>query len=149
MSLRWLIPTILVTASCDPVNNIGVHVPVNAGLSPAQPALVSVFWVKTYEGRSYAQGPVIKREVIGTELVETRDECCGTAHAYRAGQLWFLACVANAGSDPVLVCGQPDPSRAPIVRSTAHGTTCDAIENAIGRTDVHLETCTLSPSRLP
>jgi hypothetical protein len=104
--------------------------------------------VKTYQGRSYAEGPVVRRQVTTPELVETVEECCGTAHGYRNGELRLVACIASPGSDPVLACGRPGPDQAPLVRSTARGTTCDAIENALPHSDVDLETCTLSPTRL-
>jgi hypothetical protein len=135
-----LVAYVLIAFSCDPINNITVKFAV-------QPeATVHAFWVTKYQGRTYAHNTVFAGDVTTPEFSITKQECCGTAAAYRDHELWFLACVANAGRDPTLVCGRPGDPDAKLVRSTPHGTTCAEIERTIEEVDIDLSTCTLSAS---
>src|SRR5437879_5413591 len=94
-----------VACGCDPMDKITVRFAVYPGRPTPGTATVSAYWVKTYEGRTYPAQRIDKREVAEPEFVVTSQECCGTAAAYRARELAFLACIAKPGLDPVLVCG--------------------------------------------
>ena len=132
---------VLIAISCDPMNQITVKFAV------PPPATVHAFWVTKYQGRPYAHGTVFAGDVTTSDFSITKSECCGLAGAYRDHELWFLACVANAGADPTLVCGRPGDPDAKLVRSRPHGTTCADIERTIEEVDVDLATCTLAAGK--
>ena len=115
--MRSLALALLVIAACDPVDRIQVRFPV-------QPtSFVAVRWVETYEGRTYAHGSVFDGDVTTEAFDVTKQECCGTAAAYRDGKLRFVACVQR-GTEAELVCGKPGDDPSKLVRAPYPGGDC-------------------------
>ncbi|MBK9031218.1 MAG: hypothetical protein IPL61_07765 [Myxococcales bacterium] len=137
----------LALTACDPIDHINVRFPVAPGPAGAPPPMVTAYWVQTYQGRTYAQFQIVAQAVTGPELNVTVTECCGTAAAYRAGKLAFLGCIERADAAPELVCGAIGAPDAAITHARAQATSCAEVAQTLGRANLDLATCTLTPIR--
>ncbi|MCE9575254.1 MAG: hypothetical protein K8W52_19040 [Deltaproteobacteria bacterium] len=131
---------LLLLTACDPSDQIRVRFP-----APGAAGAVRVYWVRTYQDHRYAGPTGAPLPLAGTEFDHTFTECCGTAVAYRRGDLGFLACVDRPDAGPEFVCGQLGDAAGPPVRATPAVASCAAVEAMIADVSIDLARCALVP----
>lgn len=139
--MRIVALLLLLLAACDPINKITVAFSV----PPASQA--DVYWVRDYEGRTYADSAAVFHGDAPTgSLTFTRTECCGLAYAYRHHELRYIACV-QTGDRAEIVCGHPDE---PVAARKPFGERCDALRSHMSSRRIDFAACTISaPEEAP